>query len=57
MVNIGRKYQKGGITERKSAKTENRYLNTHLYININSHIKFQENPSNGLGGVAITNYF
>ena len=38
-------------------KIENSYLNVHLHININSHILFQENPSNGLGGVAITNFF
>ena len=49
------KVSKRGITERKRAKTENRYLNAHLHININLHIQFLENPSNGLGGVAITN--
>ena len=46
-----------GITERKRAKIENPYLNAHLHINMNSHIYFQENPSRGLGGVAITNLF
>ena len=48
---------KGEITERKGAKIENLYLNMHLHINMNSHIYFQENPSKGLGGVAITNFF
>ena len=57
MVNIGQKYQKGGITERKRAKIENPYFNAHLHINMNSDIYFQENPSSGLGGVAITNFF
>ena len=57
MVNIGQKYKKREITERKRAKTGNPYLNVHLHINMNSHIYFQENPSSGLGGVAITNFF
>ena len=57
MVNIGQKYQKGEKTERKRAKIENPLLNAHLPINMNSHIYFQENPSNGLGGVALTNFF
>ena len=48
---------KRGITERKRAKIENTYLNAHLHINMNSHIYFEENPSRGLGGVAITNLF
>ena len=48
---------KRGITERKGAKTENSYLNAHLHINMNSHIYFQENPSRGPGGVAITNFY
>ena len=51
------KVSKRGITERKRAKIENPYLNAHLHININSHIYFQENPSRGLGGVAITSFF
>ena len=51
------KVSKRGITERKMAKIENPYLNAHLHINIISHIYFQENPSNGLGGVAITSFF
>ena len=51
------KVSKRGITERKGAKIENPYLNAHLHINMNSHIYFQENPSNGLRGVAITNFF
>ena len=38
-------------------KIENPYLNAHLHINMNSHIYFQENPSRGLGGVAITNFY
>ena len=45
------------LRERKRAKFENPYLNAHLHINMNSHIYFQENPSRGLGGVAITNFF
>ena len=49
--------RKGEITERKRAKIGNPYLNLHLHINMNSHIYFQENPSRGLGGVAITNNF
>ena len=57
MVNIGQKYKKRGIFERKRAKTENPDLNAHLHINMNSNIYFQENPSSGLGGVAITNFF
>ena len=51
------KVSKRGITERKRAKIENPYLNAHLHINMNSHIYFQENPSSGLGGVVITNFF
>ena len=51
------KVSKKEITERKNAKIENPYLNAHLQINMISHIYFQENPSNGLGGVAITNFF
>ena len=37
-------------------KLKNPYLNVRLYtcINMNSHIQFQENPSNGLGEVVIT---
>ena len=38
------------------AKIENPYLNAYLHINMNSHFYFQENPSSGLGGVAITNF-
>ena len=48
---------KRGITDRKGAKIENPYLNAHLHINMISHIYFQKNPSSGLGGVAITNFF
>ena len=51
------KVSKRSITERKRAKIEKRYLNAQLHINMNSHIYFQENPSRGLGGVAITNFF
>ena len=51
------KVSKRGITERKGAKIENPYLNAHLHINMISYIYFQENPSNGLGGVAITSFF
>ena len=51
------KVSKRGITERKKAKIENPFLNAHLHININSHNYFQKNPSSGLGGVAITNFF
>ena len=41
----------------KKLKLESPYLNAHLHINMNSHIQFHENPLNGLGGVAITNFF
>ena len=51
------KVSKGEVTEGKRAKIENPYLNVHLHITMNSHIYFQENPSRGLGGVAITNFF
>ena len=51
------KVSKKGITVRKRAKIENPYLNAHLHINMNSHIYFQENPSNSLGEVVITNFF
>ena len=51
------KVTKRGIIDRKRAKIENPYLNAHLHINKNSHIYFQENPSSGLGGVAITIFF
>ena len=51
------KVSKRGITERNRAKIENPYPNTHLHINMNLHIQLQENLSNGLGGVAITNFF
>ena len=44
-----------GITERKRAKIENPFLNAYLQLKINSQILCQENPSNGLGGVAIMN--
>ena len=57
MVNIGQKYQKGAKMSEKGNKIENPYLNAHLYINMNSHIQFHENPSNSLGGEAITNFF
>ena len=49
------KVSKREITGNK-AKIENPYLCAHLHINIISHIYFQENPSSGLGGVAITNF-
>ena len=51
------KVSKRGTTERKRDKIENLYLNAHLHINMNSHIFFQENPSRGLDGVAITNFY
>ena len=51
------KVSKRRITERKRARIKNPYLNAHLHIIMNSHIYFQENPSSGLGGVAITNFF
>ena len=51
------KVSKRGKTERKRAKIENPYQNAHLHINMISHIHFQENPSYGLGGVAITSFF
>ena len=51
------KVSKRGKNEKKRAKNENPYLNAYLNINMISHIYFQENPSSGLGGVAITNFF
>ena len=51
------KVSKRGITEKERAKIENPYLNAHLHINMNSDIYFQENPSRGLGGVAITIFY
>ena len=51
------KVTKRGITEKKMDKIENPYLNAYLHINMNSHIYFQEIPSRGLGGVAITNFY
>ena len=51
------KVSKRGITERKKDKIENPYLNAHQHINMISHIYFQKNPSNGLGGVVITSFF
>ena len=51
------KVSKRGITERKRAKIENPYLNAHLHINMISQIYFQENPSNGLGGLVIKSFF
>ena len=51
------KVLKRGMTERKRVKIENPYLNAHLHINIILRIYFQENPSNGLGVVAITSFF
>ena len=51
------KVSERGITEDKRDKSENPYLNAYLHINMNSHIYFQENPSRGLGGVAITNFY
>ena len=51
------KVSKRGLIERKRAKIENSYLNAHLYIDMNSHIYFQEKPTSGLRGVAITNFF
>ena len=56
MVNIGQKYQKGEYL-REIATIENPHLNAHLHIIMTSHIYFQENPSSGLGGVAITIFF
>ena len=49
------KVSKSGITERKRTKIRN--LIAHLHTNKNSHIQFQENTSDGLGGVAISNFF
>ena len=48
---------KRGITEKKRDKIENPYLIGYLHINMNSHIYFQKNPSRGLGGVVITNFY
>ena len=51
------KVSKKGITDKKKDKIENPYLNAYLHINMNSHIYFHENPSRGLGEVAITNFY
>ena len=51
------KVSRRSLTERKRAKIENPYFNAHLHINMNSHTLFQENLSNGIGGVAITHFF
>ena len=51
------KVSKRGITEQKRDKIRNPYLNAYLHNNINSHIYFQENPSRGLGGVEIMNFY
>ena len=51
------KVSKRRITEKKRIKIENPYLNAYLHINMKSHIHFQENPSRGLGGVAIMNFY
>ena len=51
------KVSKRGITEKERDKIRNPYLNAYLLNKINSHIYFQENPSRGLGGVAITNFY
>ena len=51
------KVSKRGITERKSIKIKNPYLNAHLHINMNSHIQIHENPSKGQRGVALTSFF
>ena len=41
----------------KRIKIENPYLNAQLHINMCLHIEFQENPLNGLDGVAIKTFF
>ena len=51
------KVSKRTITEKKRDTIRNPYLNAYLHNNMNSHIYFQENPSRGLGGVAITNFY
>ena len=52
------KVLKRGITKKKRDKIKKKpYPNAYLHINMNSHIYFQENPSRGLGGVAITNFY
>ena len=51
------KVSKRGITEKKGLKLKTPNLNAHLYINMNSHIYFEQNPSSGLRGVVITNFF
>ena len=50
-------YQKMEYLREKGLKLKKPYLNAHLHINIISHIYFQENPSSGLGEVAITHFF
>ena len=42
---------------RKRAKIENHDFDAQLHSHMCSHFLFQENPSNGLGGVAITKFF
>ena len=51
------KVSKRGITEKKRTKIENPYHIAHLHINMNSHIYFQENPSRGLGEVAVKIFY
>ena len=53
---IGQKVSKRDITVGKRVEIGNPYLNAQLYINMCSHIKFQENHLNSLGGGAI-NFF
>ena len=50
------KVSKRSITEWQRANIENPYLIAHLHINSIHIISFQENPSNGLGGVAIMHF-
>ena len=55
-IKIGQKVSKRRITVGKRIKIENPYLNAQLHVNMCSHIEFQENPLNGLDGVAIKTF-
>ena len=48
---------KRGVTLGKRAEIKIPYLSAKVHISICSHIEFQANPYNGLGGVAITMLF
>ena len=54
--NLGKSIKRG-ITEGKGAKIGNYYLNAHFHINKIHIYNLKNNPSNGLAGVAIINFF